>query len=593
MVTTDKSKSNKSSSKSSEILIESWKQACSTNPSSDNADYMIDPSQIRGRLPDDLLGTIYFNGPAKHSRSTGIVHHPMDADGMVNALSFYDASVWFRNRYVQTRWFQQEEKQGKFMYRGAFRAMKPGGNLANLLISKIKYPCNMGVAYWSDKMVALSDGGLPHLMDPWSLATLSSSRFANTLPEEHQGGFCSTPKIDFHENRNLFVGMSTNVTTKQVTFYEYDRSFQLSSSQSISLDRIPLIHDFGLTPHFYILVVSAYDFDSVPYTMGQKPLFECVTLNPSQDTKIVVIPRKKYPISSKTIKATVPKEFRLASPLVCHHVMQAYEVQNERDGSFNLVLDLVGSNTMPRVNPTNDASARYVDQVDWTNGMDVPVSNHRRVTLDLGNMRADVMAENEMHCGMPCVNVGYNRNGGTPGTFIYSCVHVNRDGAGNSGKQAGNGVGPFNAIQKTCMDRQIRDVYVSPNAECIYGPVVYIPRSRITKNTNKNKDKDENDEFITLISEQEDDGYIVTVCTNGMSKTTSLDIFDACALSSGPICTIDLNAFVPLMCGCVWVDRMFKQEEVRKKTSSFEIFAKKGWNEMDSSFSSFSGNSLK
>ena len=81
---------------------------------------------IRGEVPKDLLGTLYRNGPGKLERQGQWVHHPFDGDGMIVAIKFDKGQTTFSNRFVRTKAWNEEEKAGKFLYRGVFGTKKSG-----------------------------------------------------------------------------------------------------------------------------------------------------------------------------------------------------------------------------------------------------------------------------------------------------------------------------------------------------------------------------------------------------------------------------------------------------------------------------------
>ncbi|MBD3558389.1 carotenoid oxygenase family protein, partial [Planktothrix sp. FACHB-1355] len=88
-------------------------------------DYWID--DVEGEIPQELQGTLFRNGPGLFDRNGQRVHHPFDGDGMICSIAFQNGRAYFRNRYVRTQGFVEEEKAGKFLYRGVFGTQKPGG----------------------------------------------------------------------------------------------------------------------------------------------------------------------------------------------------------------------------------------------------------------------------------------------------------------------------------------------------------------------------------------------------------------------------------------------------------------------------------
>ena len=82
---------------------------------------------IKGKIPKDLAGTLYRNGPGILERNGQWVHHPFDGDGMITSINFEDGNAKISNRFIHTIAWKEEENVGKFLYRGVFGTQKQGG----------------------------------------------------------------------------------------------------------------------------------------------------------------------------------------------------------------------------------------------------------------------------------------------------------------------------------------------------------------------------------------------------------------------------------------------------------------------------------
>src|SRR6056297_1034353 len=68
-------------------------------------------------LPVDLNGTLFRNGNGRFVHQGVRYDHLFDGDGMLTKFTFREGKAFYRNRYVQTREFQEEEAAGKMLYR--------------------------------------------------------------------------------------------------------------------------------------------------------------------------------------------------------------------------------------------------------------------------------------------------------------------------------------------------------------------------------------------------------------------------------------------------------------------------------------------
>jgi hypothetical protein len=88
------------------------------------AEYECD--EIEGKVPDDLVGTLYRNGPGKFGVNEQRVQHVLDADALVYKIEFppvegsQKRKISFLSRFVMTAQFLEEQESQKFLYRGTF-----------------------------------------------------------------------------------------------------------------------------------------------------------------------------------------------------------------------------------------------------------------------------------------------------------------------------------------------------------------------------------------------------------------------------------------------------------------------------------------
>ena len=65
-------------------------------------DLTLDAADIQGEVPAAINGTLFRNGPGRLKIGPHKYGHWFDGDGMLNAISFRDGQVHYRNRYVRT-----------------------------------------------------------------------------------------------------------------------------------------------------------------------------------------------------------------------------------------------------------------------------------------------------------------------------------------------------------------------------------------------------------------------------------------------------------------------------------------------------------
>jgi all-trans-8'-apo-beta-carotenal 15,15'-oxygenase len=98
-------------------------------------DVSCERAAIEGKLPAELRGVFYRNGPGLFERGIGAskqrYSHWFDGDGLVNAWRFTDKGVSHQARFVQSKKFLAEQAAGEFLapaFGSSFPAKMPVRN---------------------------------------------------------------------------------------------------------------------------------------------------------------------------------------------------------------------------------------------------------------------------------------------------------------------------------------------------------------------------------------------------------------------------------------------------------------------------------
>jgi all-trans-8'-apo-beta-carotenal 15,15'-oxygenase len=178
-------------------------------------------------VPSDINGTYYRNGGAKYVVGKDLVTHPFDGDGMITALTCHNGKALFRNRFVQTSGFKKESKYRRILERG-FGTQIPGGFFANFLQINFKNVANTNAIYWYGRLLALWEGGLPHLIEPDSLRTVGKYVFKGSVGKD--ATVTAHPRYDANTDRLIFFSSIRGQKTT-VSVHEYDRNMDIVQSR--------------------------------------------------------------------------------------------------------------------------------------------------------------------------------------------------------------------------------------------------------------------------------------------------------------------------------------------------------------------------
>ncbi|TAG77233.1 MAG: apocarotenoid-15,15'-oxygenase, partial [Betaproteobacteria bacterium] len=88
-------------------------------------DLTCDTLAVEGKLPRELSGRFYRNGPANFERGNERYQHWFDGDGMVQQFTFDGSRVSHRGRYVRTEKYLAEQAAGEFLVPAFGTSIRP------------------------------------------------------------------------------------------------------------------------------------------------------------------------------------------------------------------------------------------------------------------------------------------------------------------------------------------------------------------------------------------------------------------------------------------------------------------------------------
>lgn len=359
-----------------------WREAWNNYESPPESPNLIDPDtglaeyeldEIEGKVPDDLVGILYRNGPGRYGRGGQRVQHVLDADALIYRITFPSPTTeggerqfTFRSRFVETKAFQEERDADRFLYRGTFGTTpvaffdarpKNGLNadpiepstMSKLVGSAfnvdIKNTANTQVISFGGKLLALFEAGLPHAIDPDTLETLGEDTMGGML---HVGlpvklGGPGSPMQDYAPD---FLGGDAhtahpNVCPKtghligwhwaqlplekglQITLTEWSsKGFTLVASKTFVIQACELApHDMALTENYVVLMVNALKMNQVPFLLGLKGPAASLEMDGRAPVMAWILPRPTCDDQFEPFAMEVPACFSI-------HFSHAYEDEN-------------------------------------------------------------------------------------------------------------------------------------------------------------------------------------------------------------------------------------------------------------------------
>lgn len=255
---------------------------------------------VEGAYPAGLEGVLYRNGPGRLERGGLRYGHVFDGDGMVLRFEFSAAGVRYRNRFVRTRSFNEEEAAGRILYR-SFGTNIPGGFRRNVLRMRFKNPANTGVLFHGGKLLCMNEAGLPHEVDAVTLETRGPYDYGGRLIDRSSRlrqlllgaalPFSAHPRIDPETGEAFNFGVTMDGTKSALFLYRIDPRGCMDAPQRIVLESGYFVHDCALTPRHLVFFLCPAVIDAYRLVLGVTTISGAVQFSERDPVQVLIVPR--------------------------------------------------------------------------------------------------------------------------------------------------------------------------------------------------------------------------------------------------------------------------------------------------------------
>ena len=233
-----------------------------------------DALEVIGEVPKDLNGLYVRNGPNAFYPPDWR-YHAYDGDGMLHAVRFERGRVTYRNRWIRTSGWQEEQAAGHALWKGLkepWRTDRPDQPLKNTSNTDVKYHAGRLITMWYRS-------GMPYAVDPTTLETLGTADYdgalsrisAHSRPDEHTGELLF---FDYDLKPPYMTYGVIGPDRKLKHKIEIPMDGPTLPHDMAVTDRYPILHDFPLKPDRDALAAGRYKvrfFDDQPSRFAVVP----------------------------------------------------------------------------------------------------------------------------------------------------------------------------------------------------------------------------------------------------------------------------------------------------------------------------------
>jgi len=310
-------------------------------------DASIDDCEVVGRIPADMDGAFYRVGyewyyPPKFSDDA-----ILNADGYVSMFRIKGGKVDYRGRWVETYRLKQMRKARRQLYGYYRNPYTDDPSISDPLHPNLRTVANTAPVVHGGKVFALKEDGLPHQVDPNTLATIGPWDFNGKWQSQT---FTAHPKLDPVSGQMLAFGYeATGLASDDLWIYQHDRAGNVQREVRTRVPYVSVIHDQAISQKHILIPFGGY--------VTSKERLQAGRIHWGwDDTKpsyIGVLPRDGEAKDMRWFKG----------PLRC--MMHTLNAQDEKDGKITLYASFWDGNFFPFFpnvdgTPFNAAKARAV-----------------------------------------------------------------------------------------------------------------------------------------------------------------------------------------------------------------------------------------
>ncbi|MET1114580.1 MAG: carotenoid oxygenase family protein [Comamonas sp.] len=243
--------------------------------------------EVIGTVPARLDG-VYLRNTQNPVHAPLGTYHPFDGDGMLHLLSFQQGRCEYRNRFIRTKAFEQEQVEGQGLYAGLIDkpgiARHPGwgarGGLKDTSATDV-------IVHAGSALTTFYQCGEPYRFDARTLQPLGVSAWSKDILQDN--GISAHPKVCPRTGDLLFFNYS-----KQAPYMHYgevDSHDRLVHYVPVPLPGPRLPHDMAFTENFAILNDFALHWDEALLAQNKHKL----VYDETRPARFAVVPRRHAP----------------------------------------------------------------------------------------------------------------------------------------------------------------------------------------------------------------------------------------------------------------------------------------------------------
>lgn len=265
-----------------------------------------------GRLPADLRGTLFRTAPGQTEIYGTQLKHLFDGDAYLSAWRFENGRAELRAGFLNTPQRVEETAACSMLYSeyGTPAPERPANAAAPKYGGKNQPSVN--VIRWRDKLLGLSEGGLPTVINPQTLSYEGRHDFERTVSGNLT--FTAHPRFCPKTGDGFAWGFEKSDENALHIFRLDARTGKAETLYVVLQNGFYMAHDAMLTENYFLIVLPPLRYDFGALLAGRaETIGEALRYYENETARLLVFPRDNRSGAAKYFTVEMPAH------LVFHH----------------------------------------------------------------------------------------------------------------------------------------------------------------------------------------------------------------------------------------------------------------------------------
>ena len=282
-------------------------------------EYDLSDLLIQGTIPAWLKGNLLVTGPAQFEIGSSTMKYWFDGFAMLHRFTIEEGKVAYKNRFLQSTYYQTCIKHGRVPQGFAEGAKKSWfSRIASAFATPETYDNgNMNIYAVGNHIMSATESTTPRRIDPHTLQTLELFSY-NDMFESHLT--TAQPRYDATTNEMLNFSVQFGTSSFYHVYTLNQATGQHTIIASLPVERPAYMRTLSITQHYCILTEIPFTVNPMDLLFAAGSFIESYKWQPKMGTKIILIDR-----TSGKIVGTYTTE-----PFFMFNHVNAFEEQDER-----------------------------------------------------------------------------------------------------------------------------------------------------------------------------------------------------------------------------------------------------------------------